>query len=386
MKKQTKILNVGRNPEANFGIINPPVYHASTVLFPTVSALHEATARWHDGVYYGLNGTPTTFAFQEAIAELEGFPNAIAVPSGLAAIAGVLLAFLQQGDHLLVVDSVYGPTRRFCDGILKKYGVETTYYLPSIGSKIEELIRPKTRVIFAESPGSLTFEVQDIPSIVEVAHNTNIKVVFDNTWAGGIFFSASKMGIDVSVQAATKYISGHSDVMLGTIAMSDDVKIEIKKSIRDLGYGAAPDDCYLALRGLRTINTRMPIHQKNALELAKWLSGRPEVKSVLHPALPSCVGHEIWKRDFTGSSGLFSIVLKKQYEKDQVAKMLDNMSIFKMGYSWGGFESLIVPYDTKPPRSANPWTDGQLIRIHAGLEAIEDMIEDFSEGFVRLRT
>ena len=386
MKKQTKILNVGRNPEANFGIINPPVYHASTVLFPTVSALQKATAHWHDGVYYGLNGTPTTFAFQEAIAELEGFPNAIAVPSGLAAIAGVLLAFLQQGDHLLVVDSVYGPTRRFCDGILKKYGVETTYYLPSIGSKIEKLIRPKTRVIFAESPGSLTFEVQDIPSIVEVAHNANIKVVFDNTWAGGIFFSAAKMGIDVSVQAATKYISGHSDVMLGTIAMSDDVKIKIKKSIRDLGYGAAPDDCYLALRGLRTINTRMPIHQKNALELAKWLTGRPEVKSVLHPALPSCIGHEIWKRDFTGSSGLFSIVLKKQYEQDQVAKMLDNMSIFKMGYSWGGFESLIVPYDTKPPRSANPWTDGQLIRIHAGLEAIEDMIEDFSEGFVRLRT
>ena len=195
MKKQTKILNVGRNPEANFGIINPPVYHASTVLFPTVSALHEATARWHDGVYYGLNGTPTTFAFQEAIAELEGFPNAIAVPSGLAAIAGVLLAFLQQGDHLLVVDSVYGPTRRFCDGILKKYGVETTYYLPSIGSKIEELIRPKTRVIFAESPGSLTFEVQDIPSIVEVAHNANIKVVFDNTWAGGIFFRHQKWAL-----------------------------------------------------------------------------------------------------------------------------------------------------------------------------------------------
>jgi len=384
MKKQTKLINAGRNPEANFGIVNPPVYHASTVLFPTVAALDKATANRYEGVYYGLSGTPTTFAFQDAVSELEGYAHAIAVPSGLAAITASLLAFLENGDHLLMVDSVYGPTRRFCDGMLKRFGVETTYYNPAIGAGISDLMRPETKVVFTESPGSLTFEVQDIPAIVKEAHAGGAKVIFDNTWAAGLFFSASKMGVDVSIQAATKYIGGHSDVMLGTIAMNDDVNITIRNCVRDLGYGAAPDDCYLALRGLRTMNARLPIHQESALKLANWLSLRPEVDRVLHPALPSCPGHEIWKRDFTGSTGLFGFVLKDNFTKTHVAAMLDHMELFKMGYSWGGFESLIVPYDTKPPRSAQPWTSGQLIRIHAGLEAIEDLIDDLDAGFVRL--
>ena len=384
MKKQTKLINAGRDPEANFGIVNPPVYHASTVLFPTVAALNKATKNRYDGVYYGLNGTPTTFALQEAVAELEGYTQAIAVPSGLAAIVATLLAFLKQDDHLLMVDSVYGPTRRFCDGMLKRFGVETTYYDPTIGAAISELMRPETKVVFTESPGSLTFEVQDIPAIVKEAHAGGAKVIFDNTWAGGIFFSASKFGVDVSVQAATKYIGGHSDLMLGTIAMNDGDNLIIRDSVRDLGYGAAPDDCYLALRGLRTMNARLPIHQDSALRLAYWLSERPEVERVLHPALPSCPGHEIWKRDFTGSSGLFGFVLKKSFNKNHVSAMLDYMQLFKMGYSWGGFESLIVPYDTHPPRSVQLWLSGQLIRIHAGLESVEDMINDLETGFIRL--
>ena len=384
MRKQTKLINVGRKPEANFGIINPPVYHASTVLFPTVAALDKATQNRYEGVYYGLNGTPTTFALQEAVAELEGYTHAIAVPSGLASIAASLLAFLKHGDHLLMVDSVYGPTRRFCDGMLKRFGIETTYYDPLIGKAIAELIRPETKVVFAESPGSLTFEVQDMPAIVKETHLAGAKVIFDNTWSGGIFFSASKLNIDVSIQAATKYISGHSDVMLGTIAMNDVDNINIRNSVRDLGYGAAPDDCYLALRGLRTLNARLPIHEENALKLAHWLSKRPEVERVLHPALPTCPGHDIWKRDFTGSSGLFSFVLESNYNKDHVSTMIDKMDLFKIGYSWGGFESLIVPYDTNPPRTIQPWVHGQLIRIHAGLESVEDMITDLEAGFARL--
>ena len=384
MKKQTRLINAGRNPEANFGIVNPPVYHASTVLFPTVAALDKGIANRYEGVYYGLNGTPTTFAFQDAVAELEGYSHAIAVPSGLAAIVAALLAFLENGDHLLMVDSVYGPSRRFCDGMLKRFGVETTYYDPQIGAGIAELMRPNTKVVFTESPGSLTFEVQNLPAIAKAAHAGGAKVILDNTWGAGVYLSAPDMGIDVSVQAATKYIGGHSDVMLGTIAMTDEDNYRIRDSVRDLGYGAAPDDCYLALRGLRTMNARLSIHQQSALDLANWLDQRPEVERVLHPALPSCPGHDLWKRDFTGSSGLFGFVLKDTFTKDNVAAMLDDMKLFGMGFSWGGFESLIVPYGTTPPRSAQPWASGPLIRIHAGLEACEDLIADLEAGFVRL--
>ncbi len=384
MKKQTKLLKAGLSPKTNFGIVNPPVYHASTVLFPTVEALEAASVNRYDGVYYGLLGTPTTFAFEEAVAELEGYSHAVAIPSGLAAIAAALLAFLEHGDHLLMVDSVYFPTRRFCDGMLKRFGIETTYYDPMIGEGIAELMRPKTKVVFTESPGSLTFEIQDLPAISKAAHAGGAKVILDNTWAAGMFLSAPDMGVDVSLQAATKYIGGHSDIMLGTIAMNDDDFLAIRDSVCDLGYSAAPDDCFLGLRGLRSMNARLPIHQENALKLANWLNDRPEVDRVLHPALPSCPGHEIWKRDFTGSSGLFGFVLKDNFDKSNVAAMLDDMELYSMGYSWGGFESLIVPYGTMPARTAQPWTSGQLIRIHAGLEAAEDLIADLEAGFVRL--
>jgi cystathionine beta-lyase len=384
MKKQTRLLTAGRDPEANFGIVNPPVYHASTILFPTVAAMEKASKDRFTSINYALNGTPTTFALQEAVAELEGYAHAVAVPSGLAANSAALLAFLAQGDHLLMVDSCYSPTRQFCDRILKRFGVETTYYDPMIGPGISDLMRPETKVVFTESPGSLTFEVQDIPAIVKAAHAGGAKVILDNTWSGGIYLNGPDMGADVSVQALTKYVGGHSDLMLGSIAMNDEDFLAIRNAVRDLGYGAAPDDCFLALRGLRTMNARLPIHQENALKLAHWLEQRPEVERVLHPALPSCPGHEIWKRDFSGSSGLFGIVLKEKFTKTNVAAMLDDMGLFAMGYSWGGFESLIVPYGTTPPRSALPWTSGQLIRIHAGLEAVEDLIADLQAGFVRL--
>jgi len=384
MKKQTRLLTAGRDPEANFGIVNPPVYHASTVLFPSVAALREATSNRYDSVYYGLLGTPTTFALQEAIAELEGYPQAVAVPSGLAAIVAALLAFLKNGDHLLMTDSTYGPTRRFCDGLLKGFGVETTYYDPMIGAGISTLMRPETKVVFTEAPGSLTFEIQDIPAICKAAHAGGAKVIFDNTWSAGVYLCAPDMGVDVSVQAVTKYIGGHADLMLGSIAMSDEDNMTIRSTVTELGYGAAPDDCFLALRGLRSMNARLPIHQENALKLANWLDQRPEVARVLHPALPSCPGHEFWKRDFTGSSGLFGFVLKEEFTDTHVAAMLDHMDLFAMGYSWGGYESLIVPYGTTPPRTASPWSSGQLIRIHAGQEAVSDLIEDLEAAFVRL--
>ncbi|MBT4932289.1 MAG: cystathionine beta-lyase [Rhodospirillaceae bacterium] len=384
MKKQTRILTAGRDPEANFGIVNPPVYHASTILFPTVEALYKGAANRYEGYTYGLTATPTSKALEEAIAELEGYDQAIAVPSGLAAICAALLAFLGNGDHLLMVDSTYRPTRRFCDSMLKRFGIETTYYDPMIGAGISELMRPETKVVFTEAPGSLTFEVQDLPAICQAAHDGGAKVILDNTWSGGVYLSAPDMGVDVSVQAVTKYIGGHSDLMMGSIAMNDEDFIKIKDAACELGYGAAPDDCFLALRGIRTINARLPIHQETGLKLANWLDQRPEVDHVLHPALPSCPGHENWKRDFTGSSGLFGFVLKEEFTKTHVAAMLDDMELFAMGYSWGGFESLIVPYGTTPPRSALPWASGQLIRIHAGLEAPEDLIADLEAGFVRL--
>lgn len=384
MKKQTRLLTAGREPQANFGIVNPPVYHASTILFPTVAALEHASKNRYEVFSYALTATPTSQALEEAIAELEGYDRAIAVPSGLAAIVAALLAYLEQGDHLLMVDSCYGPSRRFCDTMLKGFGVQTTYYDPMIGADIASLMRPQTKVVFTESPGSLTFEVQDLPAICKAAHTGGAKVILDNTWGGGIYLDAPAMGVDVSIQAVTKYIGGHSDIMMGSIAMNDVDFIKIKDATCFMGYGAAPDDCFMALRGIRSMNARMPIHQQTGLKLAHWLEQRPEVAQVLHPALPSCPGHDIWKRDFSGSCGLFGFVLQDNFTKAHVAAMLDDMQLFAMGYSWGGFESLIVPYGTNPPKSAKPWTAGQLIRIHAGLEDVDDLIADLEAGFVRL--
>jgi cysteine-S-conjugate beta-lyase len=385
MKKDTKLGHAGRDPKANHGIVNPPVYHASTVTFETVAELKAAEQKRFDIVYYGRYGTPTTFAFEEAVATLEGADRCIAMPSGLGAIAGTLMALLKSGDHLLMTDSVYFPARKFCDTHLKQNGIETTYYNPLVGSGISELIQGNTRVCFTETPGSISFEVQDVPTIAKAAHERDVLVVTDNTWSGGYYYAPFDKGADVSIQAATKYIVGHSDAMLGTISMPERFYKKIKTSVSMAGYAAAPDDCYLGLRGIRTLSTRLAQHQETALTLARWLEARPEVDVVLHPALPSCPGHEVWKRDFTGSSGLFGLVLKDGYSDDAVAAMLDGLDLYAMGFSWGGFESLIIPANLSGSRTASPWPhNGQVLRIHAGLEDVDDLIADLEKGLERL--
>ena len=385
MKKDTLLAHAGRDPEANYGIINPPVYHASTVVFPTLAALEESEKDPFTGVTYGRFGTPTTFALEEAVAALEGGYRAVAVPSGLAAIAASLIAFVVTGDHVLVADNVYGPTRqRVCDLILARMGVEVTYYDPLVGADIARLMRDNTRVVFLESPGSLTFELQDVPAIAAAAKARGAVVVMDNTWATPLYFKPLAHGVDISIQAATKYIVGHADAMLGVITTTEEHFQTVKTMAHALGHAAAPDDCYLALRGLRTLAVRLARHQETGLALARWFEGRPEVARVLHPALPDDPGHSLWKRDFTGACGLFGIVLK-DFPKSAVAAMLDGLELFAMGFSWGGYESLILLVDPEAVRSAVPWTaSGPTLRLHAGLEDVQDLTADLERGFERL--
>ncbi|HEY9079990.1 cystathionine beta-lyase [Magnetovibrio sp.] len=385
----TRLTTSGRNPEANFGIVNPPVYHASTVTFPTVAALRDAEKHRFDRVYYGRYGTPTTFAFEEAVADLEGAAHCVAVPSGMAAIAVSLAATLHAGEHVLVSDSVYFPTISYCKGFLKKFGVEVSYFPPmASAAELKSLMRDNTKIVFTEAPGSITFEVQDIPMIADIAHAGGAKVVMDNTWSAGYHFKPFEHGVDISVQAATKYIVGHSDAMLGTLTVNDRSLYEhIKITQVGLGYSTSPDDCYLGLRGLRSLATRLPRHESTGLKLAEWLAACPEVETVLHPALPSCPGHDIFKRDFTGSSGLFGVVLKDGPTEQDLARMLDGMELFAMGYSWGGFESLIIPSDPRTMRTTYDWPYNQpVLRIHAGLEDPDDLLADLEAGLKRLST
>ena len=377
LKPETRIVASGRE-YAEHGIVNPAVYHASTIMFPTVKALHD---RDQDYIY-GRRGTPTSRAVETAIAALEGGHDCKVSPSGLAAISTTLLAFLKTGDHLLVTDAVYHPARQFCDSILMRLGIETTYYDPLAGKTIASLLRPNTRLVYCESPGSQTMEVQDIPAIVEAAHKHGCYVLLDNTWAGGHYFKAFEHGCDISVQAATKYIVGHSDAMLGSTVCNKETWPQFKDTYETMGQFAGPDDMYLALRGLKTLDVRLERHMRNAIKVAEWLRGRIEVETVLYPALSNSSGHEIWKRDFTGSSGLFSIVLKPASEA-AVAAMLDDLTLFGMGYSWGGFESLVVPF--RPHRTATTWTpEGPCLRFHIGLENTDDLIDDLKNGFDRM--
>jgi len=385
----TRLTTSGRDPEANFGIVNPPVYHASTVTFPSIAALLKADGNKLDQVYYGRYGTPTTFSFEHAVADLEDASHCVAVPSGMAAIAVALSACLKSGDHLLVTDSAYFPTIKFCNGFLKKFGVETSYFPPmSSAAELKSLMRENTRVVFAESPGSITFEVQDIPAIAAVAHDQGALLVMDNTWSAGYHFKPFEHGVDISLQAATKYIVGHSDAMLGTLTCTDRALFEnLKLTQVGMGYATAPDDCYLGLRGLRSLAPRMARHQSTALALAEWLARHPAVETVLHPGLPSCPGHAIWKRDFSGASGLFGIVLKDGPSATDRARMLDGMELFAMGYSWGGFESLIIPSDPATMRTTTRWPYRQpVLRIHAGLEDPDDLRADLEAGLKRLLT
>lgn len=380
-KIDTTIVTTGRDPEANFGIINPPVYHASTILYPTVEALKSRDVK----VTYGRRGTPTTFAFQEAVAELEGGYRSLVTPSGLSACSIALLAHLQAGDHLLVTDTVYGPTRTFCDTILSKFGITVEYYAPGLGAGIASLMRPATKVVYTEAPGSQTFEMQDIPAISKAAHAGGAIVMMDNTWASPYFCKPFELGVDISIQAATKYIVGHSDVMMGTITTNEETWRATVKGHGIIGITAGPDDIYLALRGLRTLGVRLKQHMATGITLAKWLQDRPEVSRVLHPALPTDPGHELWKRDFEGASGLFGVILKPFNDK-ALAAMLDDLELYGMGYSWGGYESLIIPAYPAENRTATTWApEGPLLRIHAGLEDPSDLIADLEKGFERLK-
>ncbi|HTP37731.1 MAG TPA: cystathionine beta-lyase [Methyloceanibacter sp.] len=379
-KAETRLAHAGRAPARYHGFVNTPIYRGSTVLFPTLASL-EANAQ---DFTYGRLGTPTVKALEEAIAELEGGTRTLLTPSGLSAIAASLLAFVSAGDEILVSDSVYRPTRRFCDHVLKRLGVRTIYYDPLIGSGIKKLLSAKTKLVFAESPGSQTFEVQDIPAIVKAAHDAGAVVILDNTWATPLYFKPFAHGVDVSIQAATKYIVGHADAMLGAITASEKVARAVEKSHEDLGLCPGPEDAYLGLRGLRTLSVRLARHQQSALELARWLKSRPEVARVLHPALPSDPGHALWKRDFTGASGLFAIILKPASHA-ALAAMLDGLSLFGMGYSWGGFESLILPFDPRDYRTATTWeAEGPALRLHVGLEDVDDLKADLEAGFARL--
>jgi len=382
---ETLLTHAGNHPEANHGIVNPPVYHASTVLYRTVEQMERAQKDRLSGVFYGRYGTPTTFALEEAVAALEGGGRALALPSGLAAVGATLLSLLKAGDHLLMVDNVYGPARALCDKTLARFGIEVTFYDPLVGAGIANLMRPNTRLVYLESPGSLTFEVQDVPAIVAAAHAGGALAVMDNTWATPLLFRPLSHGIDIVIYAATKYFVGHSDAMLGVIVVRDpDLYRTVKLTAHGMGYCAAPDDCYLALRGLRTLGVRLGRHGESGLALARWLQERPEVARVLHPGLPEHPGHALWRRDFAGASGLFSFVLKP-CAPAAVAAMVEGMRLFGMGASWGGYESLLLPVKPETMRVATAWSPGgPTLRLHAGLEAVEDLIADLEDGFRRL--
>ncbi|MGJ8693164.1 MAG: cystathionine beta-lyase [Thalassotalea sp.] len=387
MRKDTKIVTAGRSSQWTKGVVNPPVQRASTVVFDSVADMKHAGAnKTKQVLYYGRRGTTTAFAFCDAMVALEGGAGCALYPSGTAAITNAIISVVKTGDHILMIDNAYEPTRDFCDKILKKLGIETTYYDPLIGAGIETLIQPNTRLVFLESPGSLTMEVQDVPAIAKVAHQHNCIVMLDNTWGAAVNFQPFDYGVDISVQAATKYIVGHSDVMLGTATATEEYWPEVRENSYTMGQCTSPDDLYLALRGIRTLGVRMQQHEKNALKLAHWLAERDEVETVLHPALPSCPGHEFFKRDFTGANGLFSFVLKDQNFNTRA--MLDGMEHFKMGYSWGGFESLILAIaNVQSLRTVTKWQyQGPLIRLHVGLEDIDDLIEDLAAGFERLKS
>jgi cystathionine beta-lyase len=382
-KSETRLVTAGRDTKAQKGFVNPPVVHGSTVLYPTADDLHA-----HRGEYqYGRHGTPTTRALQDVLMALEG-PQCAGVglaPSGLAAISTTLLSVLKAGDHLLVCDNVYRPSRNFCNGMLARYGVETTYFDPLIGAGIEKLFKPNTRAVLVEAPGSQSFEMPDIPAIADVAHARDALVIDDNTWATPLYHRSLDQGVDISMQAATKYIGGHSDIMFGTISSNTKAWPLLAEGIRLLGVCAGPDDVFLALRGMRTLAVRLGQHYRSGLEMARWLATRPEVARVLHPALESDPGHAIWKRDFTGASGLFSIVLKSVPQK-AVDAMLDTLKLFGMGFSWGGFESLVIPFDCSDYRTATNWAPaGPTLRLHIGLENVEDLKADLERGFAALK-
>ncbi len=387
MKKDTRIVDAGRHPEKGYGFVNPPIVRGSTVVHESLAALEAASADKFNSLVYGRFGTPTTKAFEEAIAEIEGGADTyrtVAVTSGMAAIAMGILSFVKAGDHVLAADNVYAPTRNLGATFLERFGVEMEHYDPAIGGGIAELIRPNTALVYLEAPGSHTMEMPDIDAIVGAAKERNILTAFDNTWASPYFFRPFEHGIDISIMAATKYIVGHSDAMLGTVTVAEEHFEQLKSTTNILGNCPAPEDCYLGLRGMRTLGVRLKQHQKNAMVVAQWLLDRPEVSEVRYPALPQDPGHQIWKRYFDGANGLLSIILK-DCPKEAVAAMIDGYEHFKLGGSFGGYESLVLPMRVDKMRTATTWDpSGPGVRFHVGLEDPEDLIADLEAGFERL--
>ena len=382
LKPETRLVTAGRDPKAYHGFVNPPVYHASTLLYPSAEDQVAHRARYQ----YGRRGTPTSEALENALRELDGEACAgvALLPSGLTAIATALMSVAGSCDHILVTDSVYRPTRNFCEGVFKRMGVETSYYDPLLGDGIAKLFKPNTRAVFVEAPGSQSFEMQDIPAIAKAAHAKGAVVLMDNTWATPLYFRAFDKGVDLSIQAGTKYIGGHADLMFGCVSANAATLPALQNTVYTMGLCVGPDDMYLALRGLRTLGVRLARHQQSALRVARWLAQRPEVARVLHPALESDPGHAIWKRDFSGACGLFSIVLKPASEKS-VHAFMNELALFGMGYSWGGFESLVILFDCSEYRTATQWAPGgPTLRFHIGLEDPGDLIADLDRGFAAM--
>jgi len=382
LRARTKLVYAGRAPEDQFGFVNTPIYRGSTVLFPDVATLE---SREGSRFRYGTYGTPTTEALEKAWSEIAGAADTVLAPSGLAACCLALLTALSSGDHVLVTDSAYGPTRSFCEHFLTRMGIVTTFYDPLIGAEIANLFRPNTKAVLVEAPGSQSFEMQDIPAIAAVAHEKDACVIMDNTWATPLFFPAHERGVDLSADAGTKYLSGHSDLLLGLVSANAKWAKRLRATYQIFSNCAGQEDAWLALRGLRTMELRLREAEKQGLALARWLETRPEVSRVLHPALESFPGHAIWKRDFLGSTGLFSVILKPA-SPEAVAAMLDNLELFGLGYSWGGFESLVIPFDCSTYRAASVWApEGPALRFSVGFEDIEDLKDDLIKGFARLR-
>jgi cystathionine beta-lyase len=377
-RPDTRLTHGGRRREWRGRLVNPPVHRGSTILFDSVAEMRAAAPEFGKA-YYGLHGTPTQWALAEGLTELEpGAAGTFLYSSGLAAVTAALLTVLSAGDELLVTDSVYGPTRRFCDAFLRRYGVSTRYYDPMARAGIAELIGDRTKAILLESPGSVTMEVQDVPAICAAARERGVATLIDNTWATPLFFPALEHGCDMSILAATKYVGGHADLLLGSVTANADWYAKLERTSWDLGHAVSPDDAWLGARGLRTMGVRLRQHEANALKVAQWLEAQPRVARVLHPALPDCPGHDLWRRDFKGASGLFSIVLNGGGDADRVAFM-ERLTLFGFGYSWGGYESLIVPYDPERMRTVTKWqAEGPLVRLHIGLEDADDLIEDLA--------
>lgn len=382
LEPATVLVTAGRDPFAQHGFVNTPIYRGSTVLYRNTQDFLKRAARYT----YGTKGTPTTESLEIAWTELTGAAGTVLVPSGLAAISIALMSCLRAGDHLLVPDSVYRPTRNFCESILKRFGVETTYYDPLLGADIARLFKPNTRAVFTEAPGSLTFEMQDIPAIAAAAHARDAIVLMDNTWATPLFFSAHAHGVDIAIDAGTKYLSGSSDLLLGLVSANERCWRELRATFDATAFCAGPEDVFLALRGLRSMRVRLLHQQESGLAVARWLAERPEVARVLHPALESDPGHAIWKRDFTGASSLFSVMLKPMPDAAAHA-FINTLTLFGIGASWGGFESLAIPFDCAPFRTATAWKpSGPTIRFHIGLEDVGDLIADLERGFAVMAT